>query len=74
METSSEILNLINQGKNVGTCKNPYSFHITTGQKVKKNCNFHAQIETNYYEYYILQNLKPKFAKVYHQEFALLLA
>ena len=53
METSYEIPNLINQGKNVGTCKNPYFFHITTGQRVKKTAIFHAQIGTNYYEYYI---------------------
>ena len=53
MEASYEIPNLINQGKNVGTCKNPYFFHITSGERVKKTAIFHAQIGTNYYEYYI---------------------
>ena len=37
METSYEIPNLINQGKNVGTCKNPFFFHITTGERIKKS-------------------------------------
>ena len=36
MATSYEIPNIINQGKNIGTCNNPYFFYITTGQRIKK--------------------------------------
>ena len=55
METSYEIPNLINQGKNVGTCKNPFFFHITTGERIKKSAIFHAQIGEKYHKYYIRQ-------------------
>ena len=55
MATSYEIPNIINQGKNIGTCNNPYFFHITTGERIKKNAIFHAQIGTKYHEYYIRQ-------------------
>ena len=37
MATSYEIPNIINQGKNVGTCNNPYFFHITSGERIKKS-------------------------------------
>ena len=49
METSYEIPNLINQGKNVGTCKNPFFFHITTGERIKKSAIFHAQIMADFW-------------------------
>ena len=55
MATSYEIPNIINQGKNIGTCNNPYFFHITTGERIKKSAIFHAQIGTKYHEYYIRQ-------------------
>ena len=53
METSYEISNLNNQGKNVGSCSNPFFYHITTGQRIRKSAIFHAQIGTKYHEYHI---------------------
>ena len=47
MATSYEIPNIINQGKNIGTCKNPYFFHITTGERIKKLQFFMHKSELN---------------------------
>ena len=41
METSYETPNLINKGKNVGTCKNLFFFHIT---KINGKINFYTAV------------------------------
>ena len=53
MESSYEIRNLENQNRDVGTCQNPFFYHITTGKFLKKSIIFHAQIGRKYHEYHI---------------------
>ena len=52
METSYEVPNLLNQEKRVGICKNPFFFHITTGQRIKKPQFFKFQNHKNNFDTY----------------------
>ena len=53
MDAQYELKNSENQGRSVGTIKEPHFYDISSGQLDKKSLLFYAQIEQAYFMYHI---------------------